>query len=121
MIRICRITKSKLNEIGLIFSKKRKLREATNLKGRARAIALAKDGQMGYGPMSLQAYVETGSRAYGPTGLRAYGPTDPRGYGLTGLRAYGLTGLRARGPTDLRTCGITDPLVISNQFEENKD
>ena len=92
MIRICRITKSKLNEIGLIFSKKRKLREATNLKGRARAIALAKDGQMGYGPMSLQAYVETGSRAYGPTGLRTHGATGLRAYGLTGLRAYGLTG-----------------------------
>ena len=125
---------------------KKKLRETTNLKGRARAIvSFAKTGKWGtglwayrptwkraHGPMSLQAYVKTGSRAYGPTGIRAYGPNDIRIYGLTGLRAYGPTGLQAfgptnsrayepTGPTDLRTCGITDPLVISNHFEENKD
>ena len=95
LIRICRITKSKLNEIGLIFSKKRKLREATNLKGRARAIvSFAKDGQMGYEPMSLQACVKTGSRAYGPAGLQAHGPMGLRAYGPWGLGAYEHTGIR---------------------------
>ena len=104
MIRICRITKSKLNEIGLIFSKKRKLREATNLKGRTRAIvSFAKDGQMGYEPMSLQACVKTGSRAYGITGPRAYGPTGLQAYGPTGLGAYEHTGLGAYEHTGIRT------------------
>lgn len=104
LIRICRITKSKLNEIGLIFSKKRKLREATNLKGRARAIvSFAKDGQMGYEPMSLQACVKTGSRAYGPTGLQAHGPMGLWAYGPTGLQAYGPTGLGAYEHTGIRT------------------
>ena len=96
---------------------KKKLRETTNLKGRARAIvSFAKTGKWGtglwayrptwkraHGPMSLQAYMKTGSRAYGPTGLQAHGLTGLRAYGPTGIRAYGHTGIRAYGHTGIRT------------------